>query len=60
VRYPRLKVLCDQTFPLIQRGAVGLFNKGQDIEAELTEAANIGLFRLESAQQDQPEGCILM
>jgi 16S rRNA (guanine527-N7)-methyltransferase len=34
-----LKILCDQAFPLISRGAVGLFLKGQDIEAELTDAA---------------------
>ncbi len=35
----RLKVLCDQAFPLIARGAVGIFPKGQDVDAELTEAA---------------------
>jgi 16S rRNA (guanine527-N7)-methyltransferase len=34
-----LKTLCDQTFPLIAKGAVGLFPKGQHVEAELTEAA---------------------
>ncbi len=34
-----LKILCDQAFPLIKRGAVGLFPKGQDVDAELTEAA---------------------
>ena len=34
-----LKTLCDQAFPLIAPGAVGLFPKGQDVEAELTEAA---------------------
>ena len=34
-----LKVLLDQAFPLIARGAIGLFPKGQDIDAELTEAA---------------------
>ena len=34
-----LKILCDQAFPLIERGAIGLFPKGQDVEAELTEAA---------------------
>lgn len=40
-----LKVLVDFTAPLIGRGATALFLKGQDIEAELTEAAkywNIG------------------
>ena len=34
-----LKTLCDQVFPLIARGALGVFPKGQDVEAELTEAA---------------------
>jgi len=34
-----LKILCDQAFPLISRGAVGLFLKGQDVEVELTDAA---------------------
>jgi 16S rRNA (guanine527-N7)-methyltransferase len=34
-----LKILCDQAFPLIAKGALGLFPKGQDVAAELTEAA---------------------
>ena len=34
-----LKVLCDQAFPLIAKGAAGLFPKGQDVASELTEAA---------------------
>lgn len=34
-----LKTLCGQAFPFIARGAVGLFPKGQDVDAELTEAA---------------------
>jgi 16S rRNA (guanine527-N7)-methyltransferase len=34
-----LKTLCDQVFPFIQRGALGLFPKGQDVATELTEAA---------------------
>jgi 16S rRNA (guanine527-N7)-methyltransferase len=34
-----LKTLCDQAFPLIAKGAVGLIPKGQDVAAELTEAA---------------------
>jgi 16S rRNA (guanine527-N7)-methyltransferase len=42
-----LKVLCDQAFPLIAKGAVGLFPKGQDIAAELTEAAKY--WRLETS-----------
>ena len=38
-RLAPLKTLCDQAFPLIAKGALGLFPKGQDVEAELTEAA---------------------
>ncbi|MEI9804479.1 MAG: 16S rRNA (guanine(527)-N(7))-methyltransferase RsmG [Pseudolabrys sp.] len=34
-----LKVLCDRSFHWIERGAVGIFPKGQDVDAELTEAA---------------------
>jgi 16S rRNA (guanine527-N7)-methyltransferase len=34
-----LKLLCDLAFPLIAKGALGLFPKGQDVEVELTEAA---------------------
>lgn len=33
-----LKDLCGLAFPLIRKGAIGLFPKGQDVEAELTEA----------------------
>ena len=42
-----LKVLCDQAFPLIAKGAVGLFPKGQDVASELTEAAKY--WRLEAS-----------
>jgi 16S rRNA (guanine527-N7)-methyltransferase len=34
-----LKVLLDLSAPLLQRGAQGLYLKGQDVEAELTEAS---------------------
>jgi 16S rRNA (guanine527-N7)-methyltransferase len=33
-----LKVLLDHCAPLLQRGAVGMFLKGRDVEAELAEA----------------------
>ena len=33
-----LKSLLDQSFSLLKTGAVGLFPKGQDVDAELTEA----------------------
>jgi len=56
-----LKVLCDKAFPLIARGAVGLFPKGQDVDAELTQAAkywNIEAAKLPS--KTSPEGCIVV
>jgi 16S rRNA (guanine527-N7)-methyltransferase len=34
-----LRKLYDQSLPLLERGAQGLFLKGQDLEAELTEAS---------------------
>ena len=42
-----LKLLCDLAFPLIARGALGLFPKGQDVASELTEAAKY--WRLEAS-----------
>jgi len=56
-----LKILCDQAFPLISRGAVGLFPKGQDVDAELTEAAKY--WRLEASKvpsRTSPEGSIVL
>lgn len=56
-----LKVLCDQAFPLIERGAIGLFPKGLDIAGELTEAAkywNIDVTTV--ASKTSPEGCIVI
>jgi 16S rRNA (guanine527-N7)-methyltransferase len=56
-----LKILCDQAFPLIRRGAVGLFPKGQDVDAELTEAAKY--WRIEASKvpsKTSPEGCIVL
>ena len=55
-----LKSLCDQAFPLMQRGAMGLFPKGQDVEAELTEAAKY--WRIEAAKvpsKTSPDGCVV-
>lgn len=34
-----LKLLLELSFPLLARGAVGLFPKGQDVDAELTHAS---------------------
>jgi 16S rRNA (guanine527-N7)-methyltransferase len=56
-----LKTLCDQAFPLISRGAVALFPKGQDVDAELTDAAKY--WRLEAIKvpsKTSPEGSIVV
>lgn len=56
-----LKTLCDQAFPFISRGAIGLFPKGQDIDAELTEAAKY--WRIEASKvpsKTSPEGSIVL
>lgn len=56
-----LKVLCDQAFPLIKRGAIGLFPKGQDVDAELTEAAKYWSIKAEKVpSKTSPEGCIVV
>jgi 16S rRNA (guanine527-N7)-methyltransferase len=55
-----LKSLCDQAFPLMERGAIGLFPKGQDVEAELTEAAKY--WRIKAAKvpsKTSPDGCVV-
>ena len=56
-----LKILCDQAFPLIARGAVGLFPKGQDVDAELTDAAKY--WSIEASKvpsKTSPEGSIVI
>ncbi len=56
-----LKVLCEQAFPLIARGAVGLFPKGQDVDAELTDAAKY--WRLQASKvpsKISPEGSVVL
>ena len=56
-----LKTLCDQAFPLITRGAVGIFPKGQDVDAELTEAAKYWSIEAEKApSKTSPEGSIVV
>jgi 16S rRNA (guanine527-N7)-methyltransferase len=40
-----LKTLLDQSAPLLQAGAIGVFPKGQDVEAELTEASKYWTMR---------------
>ena len=56
-----LKTLCDQAFPLMSRGAIALFPKGQDVDAELTDAAKY--WRLEATKvpsKTSPEGSIVV
>ena len=56
-----LKTLCDQAFPFISRGAVGLFPKGQDVDAELTDAAKY--WRVEAIKvpsKTSPESSIVV
>jgi 16S rRNA (guanine527-N7)-methyltransferase len=56
-----LKTLCDQTFPLIKRGALGIFPKGQDVDAELTEAAKYWTIEASKApSKTSPEGSIVV
>lgn len=56
-----LKTLCDQVHPLIERGAVALFLKGQDVDAELTEAAKYWTIRADKVpSKTSPEGCIVV
>ena len=56
-----LKTLCDQAFPLTSRGAIALFPKGQDVDAELTDAAKY--WRLEARKvpsKTSPDGSIVV
>jgi len=55
-----LKILCDQAFALIDKGAVGLFAKGQDVAAELTEAAKYWRIEAETVpSRTGADGCIV-
>ena len=56
-----LKILCDQAFALIDKGAVGLFAKGQDVAAELTEAAKYWRIEAETVpSRTGADGCIVV
>lgn len=56
-----LKVLCDLAFPLIQRGAIGLFPKGQDVDAELTEATKYwNIEATKAPSKTSPDGSIMI
>jgi 16S rRNA (guanine527-N7)-methyltransferase len=56
-----LKTLCDQAVPLIARGDIGLFPKGQDVDTELTEAAKYWTIQASKRpSKTSPEGCIVI
>lgn len=56
-----LKLLCDQAFPWIEKGAIALFPKGQDIDAELTEATKYWTIEAEVApSKTSAAGCIVI
>jgi 16S rRNA (guanine527-N7)-methyltransferase len=56
-----LKTLCDQACPWIAKGAIGLFPKGQDVEAELTEATNYWNIEASTVpSRTSPDGCIVV
>lgn len=56
-----LKLLCDLAFPLIQRGAIGLFPKGQDVDVELTEATKYWKIEASKApSKTSPDGSIVI
>ncbi|MBV9556421.1 MAG: 16S rRNA (guanine(527)-N(7))-methyltransferase RsmG [Pseudolabrys sp.] len=44
-----LKSLCNQSLPFLTNGAIGLYPKGQDVEAELTEASKYWKIQAELA-----------
>ena len=56
-----LKTLCGQVFPFIARGALGLLPKGQDVDAELTEAAKYWTIQAEKVPSvTSPAGSIVV
>jgi 16S rRNA (guanine527-N7)-methyltransferase len=55
-----LNMLCGYAQPLIVRGAAGLFPKGQDVEAELTEATRCWSMAYELVPSRTGEGSIVV
>lgn len=56
-----LKTLCDQAFPLIEQGAVGLFAKGLDVDTELTEASKYWTLEVDKVRsKTSPDGWIVV
>jgi 16S rRNA (guanine527-N7)-methyltransferase len=56
-----LNSLLDQAYPFIAKGANGLFLKGQDVEAELTDSSkHWSVEATKMSSVTDPEGCILI
>jgi 16S rRNA (guanine527-N7)-methyltransferase len=55
-----LTMLCGYALPFIARGAVGLFPKGQDVDAELTEATRYWNIGYELIPSRTGEGSIVL
>ena len=56
-----LSSLLDQAFPFIAKGATGLFLKGQDVEAELTDSSKRWSVEATKAKSvTDPAGCVLI
>ena len=56
-----LNSLLDQAFPFMTKGAIGLFLKGQDVEAELTDSSKRWSVEATKAKSvTDPEGCVLI
>jgi 16S rRNA (guanine527-N7)-methyltransferase len=56
-----LKTLCVQALPLVAKGAIALFPKGQDVEAELTDAAKY--WRIQASRvpsRTSPDGSVVV
>jgi 16S rRNA (guanine527-N7)-methyltransferase len=56
-----LKTLCVQAFPFVAKGAIAFFPKGQDVEAELTDAAKY--WRLQASRvpsRTSPDGSVVV
>lgn len=55
-----LTMLCDYAAPFIAQGAVGLFLKGQDVEAELTEATKYWNIEAERVPSRTGDGVVVV
>ena len=55
-----LNMLCTYAEPLIARGALGLFSKGQDVEVELTEATKYWNIAYELVPSRTGQGAIVV